>query len=196
MIPLAALLTLAALSAQRLPAQTRPNEPFGLGPGQTPLLEMSLGYMYMHANAPPGQCGCFSASGGFASAVLNAPHGFSGVADFSMTHAGNIGQGQSITVADFLFGPRYSIRPASSHFTSYGQALFGFSNEQTSYPASKNLNGFTFSVGGGVSRVLSPRIAWNAVEADWIHSQIVNGQNNLQNNLRVTTGITFRFGDR
>ena len=45
-------------------AQARAQETFGIESGQTPALEASAGYSFIHANAPPGQCGCFSANGG------------------------------------------------------------------------------------------------------------------------------------
>jgi len=184
--------TLALSAALPLHAQ----HTFGVEPGRTPVLETSLGYTFVHANAPPGQCGCFSASGGFGSVVFNAVHGFSIVADLNVVHAGNIAGTQSITVFNYLFGPRYSMRSASRRFTPYAQALGGGSQELSSYSAVQNIQGAAFSVGGGLSTVLKPHLGWTIVEADWIHSYIPNAQNNLQHDVRVSTAITFRLGPR
>ena len=154
-----------------------------------------MGYTFLHANAPPGQCGCFSANGGFGSVVFNLPHGFGLVADFTAVHANNISSTtQSVTVFNYLFGPRYSFRSASRRFVPYAQALGGGSRETSSYAAVQNVKGAAFSVGGGVSTTLTRRIGWTIVEVDWVHSYLPNAKNDLQNDLRVSSAITFRFG--
>jgi outer membrane immunogenic protein len=188
------LLTATLALSAALPVHAQ--QAFGIEPGQVPVLETSLGYSFLHANAPPGQCGCFSANGGFGSIVFNTPHGFSIVGDLNAVHAGNVAGTQSITVFSYLFGPRYSLRSMSKRFTPYGQVLGGASQEFSSYTAVQNLQGAAFSVGGGISTVLKPHLGWTIVEADWIHSYIPNAQNNLQNDIRVSTAITFRLGPR
>jgi outer membrane immunogenic protein len=188
------LLTATLVLSAALPLHAQ--QVFGTEPGQIPVLETSLGYSFVHANAPPGQCGCFSANGGFGSIVFNATHGLSIVADLNVVHAGNIAGSQSITVFNYLFGPRYSLRSVSKRFTPYAQALGGGSQEFSNYPAVQNLQGAAFSLGGGVSTVLKPHLGWTIVKADWIHSFIPNAQNNLQNDIRVSTAITFRLGPR
>jgi hypothetical protein len=194
-VPFTALLVFFAASS--LYAQKRASETFGTGPGQTPVLETTLGYTYLHANAPPAQCGCFSANGGYGSLVVNMPRGFSLVADLAAVHAGSIaGTTQSITVFNYLFGPRYSFRTLSRRFVPYAQALGGGSEEMSSYSAVQTLNGPAFSVGGGVTTTLAPHIGWTIVEADYVQSRVPNAQNNLQNNLRVSTGFTLRLGPR
>src|ERR1017187_3239797 len=64
-------------------AQARAQETFGIESGQTPAHEASAGYTFIHANAPPGQCGCFSANGGYGSGGFNMPRGFGIVADLA-----------------------------------------------------------------------------------------------------------------
>jgi outer membrane immunogenic protein len=189
---------LLALSIGLLaPSHSQAQTIFGTAPGQVPVLETSLGYTFIHANAPPGLCGCFSASGGFGSAVVNMPRGFGIVADLNAIHASNVGgTSQSLTVFNYLFGPRYSLRTLSRRFTPYVQALGGRSQEFSSYANIGNIDGSAFSVGGGVSTVLKPQLGWTIVEADWIQSRIPNAQNNLQNDLRISTALTFRLGPR
>ena len=190
------LIAFIALSST-LFAQKRPPETFGIDPGQTPAFETSLGYTFLHTNAPPGQCGCFSANGGYGSLAFNTPRGFSIVADLAAAHANTVGTTtQSITVFNYLFGPRYSFRTLSRRFLPYAQVLGGASLEMSSYSAVQGQSGKAFSVGGGVSTTLDPHFGWTIVEADWIHSYLPNAQNNLQNDLRVSTGFTFRLGSR
>jgi hypothetical protein len=188
------LAALIAFSAA-VSAQTQTEQPFGIGPGQTPAMEINLGYTYLHANAPPAQCGCFSLNGGFGSLAFNARHGVSIVADLSSAHASNIsGTSQSITLFNYLFGPRCSLRSISHRFIPYGQVLVGGSKESSNYAYVQDANGFAFSVGGGLNTTLTRRIGWNVVEADWLHSQLSNDQNNRQNDLRISSAIIFRFG--
>lgn len=190
------LMAFIALSST-LHAQMRATETFGTDPGQTPVLEASAGYTFIHANAPPGQCGCFSANGGYGSLVFNMPHGFSAVADLAAVHAGSVGATtQSITVFNFLFGPRYTFRTISHRYQPYAQVLGGGSQELSSYTAVQNVMGAAFSVGGGVSTTLRPHLGWTIVEADWVGSRLPNAKNNLQNDLRISSGFTFRLGPR
>ncbi len=192
----ALLAALIALSAT-LSAQVRKPEEFGIDPGQTPVMEVSLGFSFLRTNTPPGQCGCVSLNGGFGSLVVNTPHGISMVADLSAVHAPNVaGTQQSITIFNYLFGPRYSLRTVSRRFTPYVQVLAGGSQEMSNYVSVQTVKGVGISGGGGVSKTFNPRIGWNVVEADWIHSQIPNAQSDRQNNLRISSAITFRFGPR
>jgi outer membrane immunogenic protein len=178
-------------------AQSHAQETFGIDPGQTPALETSLGYTFLHANAPPGQCGCFSANGGYGSVVFNMPRGFGIVADLAAVHTNTVGSTtQSITVFNYLFGPRYRFRPVFKRYVPYAQVLGGGSQELSSYAAVQNVRGAAFSVGGGVSTTIRPHFGWTIAEADWVHSYIPNAQNNLQNDLRISSGVTFRLGPR
>ena len=192
-ILLTAILALSATAS----AQTHAKQTFGIDPGQTPLLDTSLGYVFIHANAPPGQCGCFSANGGYGSAVINLPHGFSIVADLAAVHTNTVGTTtQSITVFNFLFGPRYRFRPVFRRYTPYAQVLGGGSQERSSYATVQNVQGAAFSIGGGVSTKINRRFGWTILEADWVQSRLPNAHNNLQNDLRISSGVSFRFGSR
>jgi outer membrane immunogenic protein len=190
---LPAMLWVLSLGAN---AQANPSNTFGIDKGQTAVMEIGLDYAYFHANAPPMECGCFSLNGGGGSIVINAPHGLSFLADLSAAHANNIdGTTQSVTIFNYLFGPRYSYRSAH-RFTPFVQALAGGAEEMSNYAYVKNVNAFAASGGGGVNTVINRRIQWNIVEADYVYSRLPNAVNNHQNDLRVTTGFSVRFGPR
>jgi outer membrane immunogenic protein len=196
----AAIKAIIALAVVALPfhsrAQATSTVVFGLDPGQTSAVDIGLDYAYVRANAPPAACGCFSMNGGGGNLVVNMPHGLSLVADLQTTHAHNINAtSQSITVFDYLFGPRYSYRSAS-RFIPYAQVLLGGSNEFSNYAFVANTNAFAVSGGGGVSRLLSRHFTWNIVEVDYVYSRLPNAVNDHQNDLRVTTGFAFRIGPR
>ena len=99
-----------------LHAQAIPNGPATAD--EIPRYELGLNYNYFHANAPPGQCGCFSLNGGSGTIVVNLTPAWSGVADVAYAHANNVNNtSQNITIINYLFGPRYS-RRTSSRFRS------------------------------------------------------------------------------
>jgi outer membrane immunogenic protein len=169
---------------------------FGLDAGQTPVLEFGFGYTYMHSNAPPSGCGCFSLNGGYGSMIVHSVHGIALVADLSSARAGNVnGTTQNITVFDALFGPRYYYHP-ERHYTPYVQALIGGTEEGSNYLAVQGATSFAASGGGGVNMRLSRYWGWNIGEVDYVYSRLPNAGNDRQSDLRVSTGITFRLGPR
>jgi outer membrane immunogenic protein len=183
-------LTVSA-SAQSRPAATI----FGVDQGQIPAMEIGLNFTYIHANAPPSQCGCFSLYGGGGTLVVNAPRGLSLVADISTGHANAVDNTtQNITIVDYLGGLRYSYR-TGRRYTPYAEALAGNSQEISNYTYVQNANALAAGGGLGLSTVLSRRIAWN-VEADYLYSRLPNANNNRQSDLRIVTGIIFRFPPR
>jgi outer membrane immunogenic protein len=160
-----------------------------------PRLEFGANYNYFHANAPPGQCGCFSLNGGSGTVVYNITSKWAGVADLMVGHATNVDNSlQNITIFNYLFGPRYT-RRNSSRFIPYGQILVGGAKEDVNFEFTINRNSFGFLGGGGVTTKLKHRFGLTIGEVDWIYTRIPNAVNNRQNNLRIVTGITYHFGN-
>ncbi len=157
-------------------------------------LEFGANYNYFHANAPPGQCGCFSLNGGSATVVYNITSRWAGVADLTLGHASNVNNsGQNITIFDYLFGPRYT-RRMSSRYVPYGQIMLGGAREDVNFEFTINRNAFAVLAGGGVTTQLKRRFGLTLGEVDWIYSRIPNAVNNRQNDLRIITGITYHLG--
>ena len=186
----ALLLVLVALSGL-LHAQA---VPLGRGGDDIPRVEVGANYNYFHANAPPGQCGCFGLNGGSGSVVVNLTPVWSGVADVAVAFANNVDNTQqNITIINYLFGPRYT-RRTSSRFVPYGQVLFGGAKENVNFDFVINRNSFGLLGGGGVTTKLGKRFALTIGEVDYVYTRIPNAKNNTQNNIRVVTGITYGFG--
>jgi outer membrane immunogenic protein len=159
-----------------------------------PKLEFGAHYNYFHANAPPGQCGCFSLMGGSGNVVYNITSKWAGVADLTVGHASNVNNtGQNVTIFDYLFGPRYT-RRMSSRYVPYGQVMLGGAMEDVNFQFTINRNSFAVLAGGGVTTQLKHRFGLTLGEVDWIYSRIPNAVNNRQNDLRITTGVTYHFG--
>jgi outer membrane immunogenic protein len=177
-------------------AQAVPSRNYGLEPGEMSTLDLTFSYAYFHANAPATVCGCFALQGGAAGLVVNFPHALSFVADLSSAHASAVnGTAQNITIFDYLVGPRLSYR--SSHRTTpYLQVLIGGSQETSNYAAVHDVHSFAWSGGLGFTTVVTRHLAWNVVEADYIYSELPNGTNNFQQDLRLSSGLTLRFGPR
>jgi outer membrane immunogenic protein len=159
-----------------------------------PKLEFGANYNYFHANAPPGQCGCFALNGGSGTVVYNITPAWAGVADLMVGHATNVDNSlQNITIFNYLFGPRYT-RRTRSRFVPYGQILVGGAKEDVNFQFTINRNSFGFLGGGGVTTRLKHHFGLTLGEVDWVYTRIPNAKNNRQNDLRIATGITYHFG--
>jgi peptidoglycan-associated lipoprotein len=162
--------------------------------GDVPRLEFGANYNYFHANAPPGQCGCFSLNGGSGTVVYNITPKWAAVADLMVGHANNVDNSlQNITIFNYLFGPRYT-RRMSSRYVPYGQVFLGGAKEDVNFQFTINRNSFGLLAGGGVTTRLKRKFGLTLGEIDWIYTRIPNAKNDRQNNLRIVTGVTYHFG--
>jgi opacity protein-like surface antigen len=160
-------------------------------------IDVFAGYSYVRANPSTGGADNFSLNGGSASAAYNFNNWLSGVADFGGYHTANgLGSGLEGTLSTYLFGPRVSYR----HFgrvTPFGEVLFGVAHTDASLLNTTNSqNAFAMTVGGGVDYRVSSRFSIRPLKVDYLLTRFnefntTNTQN--QNNLRVSTGIVFRF---
>ena len=185
------------LMAQIAGAQATMETKYGLGVGETPAIEIPVSFQVFHANAPPKGCGCFWMYGGGAGLVLNFTKHWSGVVDLARGQAGNInGTNQDLTIFNYQVGPRYSLRNHTK-WTPYAQALVGGSEVFSNYSVyGEGRNSFSSTVGGGLTMRVSNHIGFTVAEGSWMFAQAVNGVNSRQNNVRLTTGIVFRFPPR
>ncbi len=110
---LLALLFLSMVS-MNLMAQTQPSN------------EIALDYNYVHTNAPPAGCGCFSMNGGSGSYAYHFGPQFAAVIEVGAVHASKIDStGLDLTLTSYLGGPRFYYRRPHARFVPYGQVLLG-----------------------------------------------------------------------
>jgi opacity protein-like surface antigen len=171
------------------------------GAQQTPSAEISLGYSYVHSNIiPPVGC-CFGMHGGSGSVAYNLNDWFGLVADVGGYHASNVKNSNlDLTVFTFMFGPRFSYRK-NEKLVPFAQILVGGGHAGGSlYDPPANTAGghyaFAATAGGGLDIKVHPNVAIRLFQAEYLFSRFKNGVNDRQNNLRVTTGLVFRFGSR
>lgn len=157
-----------------------------------PSAELALTYTYLHANAPPNSCGCFSMNGGGVSFAYAVSHSFSVVAEAGATTAGNVNStGLDVTLSEYLAGTRYSLR-RPARFTPYGQLLIGAAHASGALAPGQfgvgSSTSFAMAAGGGVDLSLTRHLAFRLVQADYLLTLLPNRTNNLQNNFRFSTG--------
>ena len=167
------------------------------GQGVSPM-EVSLGYSYVLANAPPLQCGCFGMNGGSGAFASYLGHGFGLVADVGGYFQNNVvNSGRSLTLVTVLAGPRYSLR-RSKKWTPFAQVLAGGAHGSgTLYGTSSTsgtAGGFAMSAGGGLDWNVSRSVSVRLFQAEYLMTRLPNAVTNNQNDLRLTFGVVFHFG--
>jgi len=165
-----------------------------------PKFDIFAGYSYVRENPSTPKVGSYSLNGGSASVAYNVNSWLSGVADFGGYHNGSIlGTHTDGTLSTYMFGPRVSFRRVR-RMTPFAQALFGVAHESGSLSGSTTTtinsnNAFATSIGGGVDYSLSHRFLLRPLQVDYLLTRFSETGlgTQSQNNLRVSTGVVFRF---
>ena len=183
-------LLLLSIASVNLMAQTQPSN------------EIALDYTYVHTNAPPGGCGCFSMNGGSGSYAYHLGPQFAAVFEVGAVHAANVNaSGLDLTLTSYLAGPRFYYRRPYARFVPYGQILLG-AVRATGGLAPANSGGaasstvFGSTLGGGVEFNVSRTITLRVAQVDYFVTTFDNKADNHQNNLRISTGAAYHFGKR
>jgi opacity protein-like surface antigen len=160
-------------------------------------IDVFAGYSYVRANPSTSGFNSFSLNGGSASVAYNVNSWLSGVADLGGYHSTNIlGSGVNGTLSTYLFGPRVSYH-RYGRITPFGEVLFGVAHTGTNlFNVTNNQNAFAMTVGGGIDYRLSSHFSVRPAKVDYLltrFNELNNTSTQSQNNLRVSTGIVFRF---
>ena len=105
-----------------------------------------------------------------------------GVADFD-GHYGSPG-GVSSSTYTYLFGPQVSFPGRVSPF---GHLLLGGAHFSAGGFGNSS---FSMAIGGGIDATVVHDIRWRVIQMDYLLTQFGGGS---QNNIRLSTGIDFRF---
>jgi opacity protein-like surface antigen len=162
-------------------------------------IDVFAGYSYVRANPSTSGSNSFGLNGGSASVAYNFNNWLSGVADFGGYHS-TLGQvsGLEGTLSTYLFGPRVSYH-RFGRVTPFGEVLFGVAHDVTGangLNTANSRNAFAMTVGGGVDYRVSSRFSIRPLKVDYLltrFNEFNNPSARSQNNLRVSTGIVFRF---
>lgn len=158
-------------------------------------LTMAVEYNAVHANG--------ASTGGFwmngASLDLHGQiwHHWGLAAVITGDRTGSInGTGVGLSLVTATFGPRFTCSHKKT--AAFGQFLFGgargFDGVFPSVPSAVSKAGsLAVQAGGGVDLNLRPHLALRALEVDWLHTQLPNGEASEQNDLRLGAGVVIRF---
>lgn len=160
--------------------------------------ELAVGYTFLHTNAPPGGCGCFSMNGANAEFGYVLTSHWTGVLDFGWEYNGNANaSGADLLLSNALAGVRYRVI-TKSRWKPFAELEAGNSNTQGGLSPAKlgigHANVFALAAGGGVDRPLTKHLAWRVADIDYLATLFNNADNDHQNNIRISTGIVVRFG--
>jgi opacity protein-like surface antigen len=210
-----ATLAVAVLTLPMLHAQKTPQRAYVY----TPRVELFLGYTHFGtwSNSAANGNRMVGLNGGSTSLAFNLNRYLGLVADFggyddSQLQLNGTGANQPLVVGasgtayTYMGGPRLSYRN-STRFTPFAQALFGGVHASsvtisnctgtacTPLPAQ---NAFAMTVGAGLDIGLTRHISLRAVQAEYMMTRFAalsaTGGSTMQNDLRLSTGIVFRFG--
>jgi outer membrane protein OmpA-like peptidoglycan-associated protein len=165
-----------------------------------PRYDLSVGYVNIRANAPPGNCNCFYLNGGYLSGSIHLTRWLGVTANFTGAYGSNIGLlGQDLTLMTFTAGPRVVFR--LGRLTPFGEVLIGGAHGSNSYfpsatSSSPSASSFAVSSGGGLDIWLTPRLAVRAIELEYLRTSLPNGVNNEQNQLTIAAGLVIKFRGR
>ncbi len=158
-----------------------------------PKADVFFGYSYVRANPHTFGAPAFNLHGGSTSVALNPTSRFGVVGDFGGYHVGTIdGTPVDSNVYTYLFGPRLSYR---GKVTPFAQVLFGGAHATGSaLGTSGSRNTFAMTAGGGLDVNATNHVAIRLVQTEYLLTRFPEtGPRVNQNNLRLSTGIVFRF---
>ena len=165
--------------------------------------EVAVEYTYVHSNAPPGGCGCFSMNGGSIQVAQPFRSGrFSFAFDATFGGSSSVSSnGYDVTLSTFTGGVRYKPlehRMMHSRWSPFGEVLVGASHAGGSLVSAPNPTSsalvFATNIGGGLDRKINEHWSLRVVEADYFLTTFSNGDNDHQNNIRISTGVVYHFG--
>lgn len=152
---------------------------------ETPKVEVFGGYSHFVGDLSNTS---FNLDGFHISAAENLNSWVGGVADFS-THFGTY-NGVNVNTQSVMYGPRFSYRKVHS-VTPSVHALFGVTRGSAGYLGiSKADTHFAMGFGGEVDVRINKYVSYRLVQADYLVTRFLNLR---QDNVRISTGIVFRF---
>src|ERR1700686_1251815 len=184
----------------------------------TPKVELFLGYSFIRATPRSTRDRIAWLHGGDANIAFNVNQYLGLVADFggysasSLTITGAGTPSSRVVDADgrvftYMIGPRLSYR--NPRITPFAQALFGMAHagavsifgctgSSVCIPLPSE-NAFAMVVGGGFDANLHHWLAIRLIQADYFRTQFKDpssptGPSGQRNNVRLSTGLVFRFG--
>jgi outer membrane immunogenic protein len=155
----------------------------------TPKIDVFLGYSYVRKNGPNH----FNSNGGSLALAYNLNNFLGIVGDVGLYR-----RRPRANAGSYLFGPRFSVR-RNHKITPYAQALFGGARVSGSFFSGGSGNAFAMTAGGGVDANLTKSLGLRLLQVEYFLTKFQETSGRLlgpnkQDNLRISTGVVFRFG--
>lgn len=165
---------------------------------QDTALQVGLRYSATAANAPPGSCGCFILQGAAIEASLPVlPHLRAVVETGGGTVSRVPASTRGLSEITLLAGPRYTVPIHRIRLNA--QALFGavrgFDSDfiiSTNTHTDTSTN-FAMAIGGSIDLPLNHAVLLRPVQIDYLQTNLPNGVDDRQRNIRFGAGIIFRI---
>ena len=154
--------------------------------------EVSGNYQFVRINPGGGSDGlnCHGGSGSVG-AYLTPRIGVIG--EFGACKVTGMPSGTTAHEMNYLFGPRIYFPTSRGRVFPFVQALFGgerFTAGATGFD-SLSSNAFAWTAGGGADVTLTRHVSLRAIQVEYLYTHF-GGES--QNNLRLQSGIVYRFG--
>jgi len=160
-------------------------------------LEVGIRYAATVTNAPPGECGCFVLQGAGMDASYPLASHLRAVVDVAGTTIGRVPEtSHGLSEITLLAGPRYVF--PMRHFNLNAQALFGavrgFGSDfiLTSTVHTDTSTNFAMTLGGSLDLPLTRTVLLRPIQFDYLQTNLPNGVDNRQRNIRFGAGVIFR----
>ncbi len=160
-------------------------------------IPVGVRFVATEANSPPGSCGCFWLRGAGVDAAVPLGHGVSAAFDLAGDTTKQVpGTTRGLSEITLMAGPRYSL-PLRRYAAVQAQALFGVARgfdadfivgAQHTDTASV----FSMALGGALDVPVSRRLSVRAVQVDYLHTNLPNGADDRQKNIRLGVGLVYR----
>ena len=145
------------------------------------------GYSYFNGSTS-GATSRYSLNGWNGQGTVYLNHWLGATADFGGYYGSPFGL--SANNYSFLFGP--TVRVPMTRVSPFAHVLFGADRAQESLLGGSTTDtSFGMALGGGVDIPVKGVLAIRAGQVDWLYT---NHFSTGQNNVRVSTGVVFRFG--
>jgi outer membrane protein with beta-barrel domain len=161
--------------------------------------DVSLEYSYIRANPATTGFPDFNANGGSASFAFNPRSWFGLAGEFSDYHVGQVGSTSVDTnLLTYMFGPQLYFHHFS-RFTPFAQELLGAAHSSsTGFGIPGSRNSFAMALGGGVDVPFRGHLSLRFGPVDYLMTDFretagIAGGRKMQNNLRVSGGVRWRF---
>lgn len=152
---------------------------------ETPKVEVFGGYSHLIADLNDTS---FNLDGFHISAAENMNSWFGGVLDFS-TQFGKR-NGLNVNAQSIMYGPRFAYRKSSAVTPSAHVLLGAFRGSAGFDGISKPDTHFAVAVGGEIDVRINRWVSYRVVQGDYLMTRFLNLR---QDNVRLSTGLVFRF---